>query len=254
MKIAITVLTWNFIHHTKICIESLVIEAKKLEELGHDVFIMVCDNGSTDGTQEFIKSNDYPIKLIELNENTGQSYPKKIMIDYIVACGCDYFYLFDNDVQAIPNSLPVMLDYIDKNDNVGCFGHRIEYYSKDLNDDVICKKMPIVDDLEIELNIKSGLGGNRAWTHYGIYRVKMFREGVFHDVPYIGPGYGFCDDDLGTQILYAGYDVACFKNVYCFHDLNSSVPVLEKLNELNFNRREQWFKNKWKEKLRLDEK
>ena len=76
----------------------------------------------------------------------------------------------------------------------------------------------ISDDLDIEFGVKSGCGATRAWTHYSVYRSKIFNNGVVFDEtgPFSGPGYGFDDDDLGMQIIEAGYQIVCFKNLYCF--------------------------------------
>jgi GT2 family glycosyltransferase len=63
--VAIIMLTWNGLHYTRECLESL----RELTE-GVEYKVIVVDNGSTDGTREYLRSLGW-VELIENAENRG---------------------------------------------------------------------------------------------------------------------------------------------------------------------------------------
>lgn len=251
MKFSAAILTWNNLENTKIFFNSLYYAEDIIKH------ILVVDNGSDDGTIDYLEK-DCPveIELINLEKNFGISIAKNRLVDRSLELGCKYMFMFDNDVAVIPGSLTCMVDYMEKKKNVGCFGHRIDNFTNDINDKRIPAVFVYFDKIRISKNVKSGYGAIRAWTHYSIYRVDLFKQGVRFDEngPFGQAGYGFDDDDLGNQIAAKGYDIACFEDIFCYHNINSCIPNLKKTTGLNFCEREKYFKEKWKDKLRLDEK
>ena len=248
MNISISILTWNDIEDTKILIESLVMDFHDLEK-NHNVFLNICDNGSTDGTVEFLKKcKSLPINLILLEENKGINISKNILIEESIKQDSEYMFAFDHDLAIIRGSMAGMLDVISQNDSVGCFGQHIDFSTKDKNSELITKNFPDISDLIIEKNVRSGCGAVRPWPHYSVYRMSIFLEGVRFDTngPFSYPGYGFDDDDLGMQISEKGYDVWCFVDLYCYHNVNSSITRLEECGLLSsYSEREKYFLNKW---------
>ncbi len=63
--VAIVMLTWNGLHYTQECLTSL----RELTE-GVEYRVIVVDNGSSDGTREYLRTLDW-IELIENSENLG---------------------------------------------------------------------------------------------------------------------------------------------------------------------------------------
>ncbi len=246
-SIAICLLTWNNIENTKIFFESLKPEIKTLNK-NYNILFYVVDNGSTDGTFKYLVNydmEDIPVNVTCFEKNEGIGIAKNELILNAVKNKCKYMFMFDNDIKILNNSMSMMIEYMDKHPNVGCFGQHIDYFTKDLNDSKINE--PLKEYGNIERNVKSGYEATRAWTHYGIYQVKMFQNGVKFDTT--GPmglaGYGFDDDDLGNQIVNSGYYIDCFKNII-YHNINSSISNLEKTSGLNFKNREDYFNNKWR--------
>src|ERR1035437_7379064 len=244
MIVSISILTWNNIGNMKILFESLV---EDLKEFDHYFYINICDNGSNDGTKEYLDKNNVCGKNIILNKNHGIGIAKNLLIEEAMKNNSEYMFMFDNDVAIIPGSLNAMVEFMERNENVACVRQRIDNYSKDINDDKICKKFPNVEDLELVYNVKSGCGATRAWTHYAVYRNSIFGKGIGFEEggPFGEAGYGFDDDDFGNSIVFAGYDIVCFDNIFCFHNINSSVEMLMENNKLHYKERETYFKNKW---------
>jgi len=251
MNISVCILTWNNLQETEILIRSLVSE---LKELGSDynLFLNICDNGSTDGTISFLEGlSEIPGELFFLGENKGISIAKNILIKESISQNSKYMFMFDNDVAVIKGSFSSMIKFMKSNPNVGCFGQHIDFHQNDINSDLIPKEFPPFENLNIEKNVKSGCGAVRAWTHYSVYNMSVFLDGVRFDTkgPFGGPGYGFDDDDLGMQISEEGYGIECFKDIYCYHKINSSVERLKQDGKLNYSERESYFKKKWGKKL-----
>jgi GT2 family glycosyltransferase len=65
-SVTIIILTWNGFQYTRQCLASL----KAAIPLGQDCRVLVVDNGSTDGTIDFLKNQDW-VTLIENDRNLG---------------------------------------------------------------------------------------------------------------------------------------------------------------------------------------
>lgn len=241
--ICISVITWNNLEYSKILFSSI---EKELKSMGIMPKIFVSDNGSTDGTVEYLSSLCFSeFDITYLGENVGISRAKNISIRKARNGKFKYMFMFDNDVAVLPGSLSYMISYMENNEKTGCFGQHIDHYTRDLQD-------PILFDIDyskanILSCVKSGYGSVRAWTHYSLYRTSVFDDGVEFDEsgPFGKAGYGFDDDDLGQQIFEKGYKIDCFSGIKCYHNVNSSVNLLKENSGLNFDQRCSYFKNKW---------
>lgn len=92
MKLSVITLTYNKLEYTKKFIESLFKYTKDFE-------LIVVDNGSTDGTREYLKSLP-DIKLILNEENLGFSKGNNQGIE--IATG-EYIGFLNNDILLYPN-------------------------------------------------------------------------------------------------------------------------------------------------------
>lgn len=239
MKICIGILSWNSLNDIRRLLNSLFKEIN--HNLNYD--IIVVDNGSTDGTIDYLES--LKINVIKLYKNYGIGIAKNLFISHAKNIGSKYLLMFDSDVEIIPDSFDIMINWMENNQSVACLGQHIDYYYNE--NKTIDNITPISNNLDIELNVKSGCGATRAWTHYAIYRTSVFNEVRFDTEGAFGmAGYGFDDDDLGMQIATKGHDIACFRNVYVYHNINSSVDKLRnEMCGLNMHERERLFKKKW---------
>ena len=87
MKLSIITLTYNKLKYTKKYVESLFKYTKDFE-------LIIVDNGSTDGTREYLKSLDN-IKLILNDENVGFSKGNNQGLE--IAEG-EYIAFLNNDI------------------------------------------------------------------------------------------------------------------------------------------------------------
>lgn len=88
-----------------------------------DVACIICDDGSTDGTSDFIQSNYPEIKLIQHTKSKGYIYSRNLMLKQTVS---DYAISFDDDSCFISeNPLQLIEDYFNAHPSCGLIAFRI---------------------------------------------------------------------------------------------------------------------------------
>ena len=99
----VVIVTYNAMQWIDHCLSSV-----KSSDAYADVFII--DNGSTDGTQDYIKHN-YPSALFQQSlKNLGFGKANNIGLRYAVDNGYDYVYLLNQDAWLLPDTLEIMLE------------------------------------------------------------------------------------------------------------------------------------------------
>src|SRR5437868_6971117 len=98
--VSIIVLNWNGRNFLKPCLDSLQkITSPRLE-------ILVVDNNSSDGSQDFIKKNYSKVILIENKKNYG--FAKGNNIGYLASKG-EYILFLNNDTVVSPDFLDILV-------------------------------------------------------------------------------------------------------------------------------------------------
>ena len=100
MQYSIVIVNWNGKEHLEECLDSLYKQTFK------DFEIIIVDNGSTDGSKEFIRKNYPKVKLTENSKNMGFEKPNNQGIN--IAKG-DYILTLNNDIRADKNFLKELL-------------------------------------------------------------------------------------------------------------------------------------------------
>ena len=119
--VSIVIVSWNGKTLLEECLETLSkIDYKNLE-------IIVVDNGSVDGTQEFLKKQYKSIRLIENNKNLGFAEANNIGIK---AAKGDAILLLNNDATMATNALQLMMDEAVADQSCGIVCPKI-YFTKD---------------------------------------------------------------------------------------------------------------------------
>lgn len=81
--------------------------------------IIIVDNGSTDGTQEYINSNFPDTDLIQCDENLGFGKANNIGIAIALNKGAEYIFLLNQDAYLFKGSLKSSLNILTENKNIG---------------------------------------------------------------------------------------------------------------------------------------
>lgn len=111
MKVSIVILNWNGKSLMREYLPNVVAHT-----LGSsDVELVVADNGSVDGSLEFLAAEYPQIRRIDLVDNHGFAEGYNLALSQVEA---EYAVLLNSDVEVSPGWLPVLVDYLDANPGV----------------------------------------------------------------------------------------------------------------------------------------
>lgn len=112
-KIHTIIVTYNAMKWAERCFSSL-------RKSSISVKTIVVDNGSTDGTQEYVKTNFPEVHFIQSPENLGFGKANNIGIEIAYKEGADFFYLMNQDAwifeDTVENLLKVFRKFPDKSE------------------------------------------------------------------------------------------------------------------------------------------
>lgn len=102
-KIYIIIVTYNSMKWAQRCFSSLQQSSVPLN-------CIVVDNGSTDGTQEFITNNFPEVKFVQFAENLGFGKANNLGIEMAYKNGAEFFYLMNQDAWLFEDSIQKLID------------------------------------------------------------------------------------------------------------------------------------------------
>jgi GT2 family glycosyltransferase len=109
-KVAVIILNWNGKHFLEQFLPSVVAHS-----LNEQTEVWVADNGSTDGSIDFIKSNFPQVKRILFDKNYGFTGGYNRALQQIKAT---YYVLLNSDVEVTQNWIEPIISYMDANEKV----------------------------------------------------------------------------------------------------------------------------------------
>jgi GT2 family glycosyltransferase len=120
-KVAIVILNWNGINHLRQFLPSV------LSSVWPNLEIVVGDNGSTDGSVEFLK-NTYPsITIIQNTENFGFTGGYNRVLAQVEA---DYYILLNSDVEVPPNWIAPVIALMESDPLIAVAAPKIKAYDQ----------------------------------------------------------------------------------------------------------------------------
>lgn len=120
----IIVLNWNGKDDTLECLNSL-------QKLNYPNFqILVVDNGSTDGSEEVIRSAFPAVQFIQTGRNLGYAGGNNAGIRFALEQGADYVWLLNNDTTVDPTALTALVVTAQADPLIAFVGSKIYYYDK----------------------------------------------------------------------------------------------------------------------------
>ena len=114
IKVSVVILNWNGKSLMEELLESVVRFSTDFEDFKTEV--VVADNGSTDGSLEFLKNKFFgSVKIIDLQFNHGFAEGYNIAISQLDS---EYLVLLNSDVEVTQDWLKILIDYLDANKDV----------------------------------------------------------------------------------------------------------------------------------------
>lgn len=124
-RVAIVVLTYNGVDDTLACLDSL----RQLDYPRDRYSVVVSDNGSHDGTPERVRAANPTAIVIENGANLGFAAGNNVGLRYALAEGYDYALLLNNDTEADPAFLRLLVAAAEADPRIGVVGPTIYYHS-----------------------------------------------------------------------------------------------------------------------------
>jgi GT2 family glycosyltransferase/glycosyltransferase involved in cell wall biosynthesis len=240
--VSVVVLTYNNLEFTRACLHSLVTQSN-----WRNLEIIVVDNASSDGTQEFLRewTDAGPGRRVILNDdNLGFSAGNNVGL---AAAAGDYLVLLNNDTYVTRNWVRTMVNHLARNPGIGILG-------------------PVTNNIGNEARIEVQYADMDAMARAAAAHTRR-HAGIVFDIPTVaffcvamprstyervGPmdeafGVGFFeDDDYCRRVEAAGLRVACADDVFIHHHLSASFDALkaERKQEL-FDRNKAIYEAKW---------
>ena len=240
-KLAVIILNWNGLELLK---QLLPITA--VHTHGPEVDLIVADNGSTDGSPEWISENFPGILLIRFDRNYGfaEGYNKAIK-----ETGYPFTILLNSDVEVTPGWWQPMLKFMENNPDAGALQPKIKSYNNrdsfeyagaaggflDRLGYPYCRGR-LFDRVEEDHGQYDGEPIDVAWASGA---AMMVRTSLYIDLGGLDPLFfaHMEEIDLCFRIWLAGYRVCAISDSQVFHiggaSLNQGNPKKTYLNFRN---------------------
>ncbi|MCX6325952.1 MAG: glycosyltransferase family 2 protein [Bacteroidia bacterium] len=121
-KTAIVILNWNGIGYLKMFLGTVV-----KHSMSDETVVCVADNGSTDGSPEWIAENFKNVKLIRLDKNHGFAGGYNMALNQIDA---KYYVLINSDIEVTEEWLKPLISVMDNNSDVASCQPKILSYNR----------------------------------------------------------------------------------------------------------------------------
>lgn len=243
--VTVVILTWNGIDYTRRCLETLRATTDHPEYR-----IVVVDNGSTDGTLEYLEELDW-ITLVRNGKNLGFSRANNIGIR---AAGPEHdIVLLNNDTEIIQADwLTRMQEASYRSPDIGCVGCRLRRLDGTLQH--AGAYMPLDTFWGQQIG-----GGERDINQYNqdrevesvVFACVYIKRRTLDDVGLLDEDY-FCyfeDTDYCQRLHSKGYRIICCGVVTVIHHENASTAVNEVAHSKLFYKGQQIFRSKWEGSL-----
>jgi len=216
VKTCVVVPNWNGEAELAACLDSL------LNQTTHS-HIIVVDNGSSDGSTEFIEKHYPDVELIRHNKNKGYAGGVNPGLHRAIELGMKYAAPFNNDAVADPKWLEGLEKYLDNNPGVGIAACKVmssdgtkldstgDYYTvwglpypRGRGEGDAAKY-----DSETSIFAASGAAS--------LYRVKMLRQIGLFDEDF----FAYYEDvDLSFRAQLAGWKVSFVPEAVVYHQIS----------------------------------
>jgi len=217
IKVSVIIVNWNGKQHLEECLNSLSKQTFKAFET------ILVDNGSTDGSIEFVEEHFPVVKVIKLNYNKGFCRGNNIGLQH--ARG-DFIALLNNDTLVDMQWLEELYRAMTKHSHVGiCASCIVNYYSRDVLDTAgdgfdlcgvgykIGEGMPVTE-FQKERYVFGACAGA------ALYRRSMIDEIGFFDERFFAVGE---DLDLSFRARLAGYKCLYVPDAIVYHKIGRTV-------------------------------
>jgi GT2 family glycosyltransferase len=219
--ISVIVVNWNGKHFLRECFDSL------RSQTFTDFETILVDNGSTDGSPDYVRQEFPEVQVIALDHNAGFAAANNVAIR---ASTARYVALLNNDTRALPRWLAALKAALDTRPEIGFCASKIVLYNQ-----------PDVLDSAGDLFYDCGVGEKRgrsqkdderfakpvpvfgACAAAALYRREMFKDIGLFDEDF----FAYAEDvDLNFRAQLAGYKCLFVPDAVVYHHLQGTSRSL----------------------------
>jgi len=92
--------------------------------------VMVVDNGSTDGSVDYIRKSHPGVEIIENGENLGVTGARNVAMRRAIEGGAAWIHHLDNDIRVDPGLLTELMKVAVSDGSIGILGAKIFYHAR----------------------------------------------------------------------------------------------------------------------------
>jgi GT2 family glycosyltransferase len=215
-RTTVIVLNWNGRDLLEECLSSLAAQTDQ------DFETLVVDNGSTDGSVDFVRANFPKVRIMALPENYGFAKGNNIGMR---AVRTERIALLNNDTRVDPAWLEKLNAAMDAHDDVGlCASKMLNYFHPDMIDTA-------GDELGVALAFKRGMGerdnGDYSTSCFvfgacagaALYRKRLLDQVGLFDESFVT---NYEDVDLSFRAQLAGYRCLYVPDAIVYHKVGET--------------------------------
>lgn len=239
-KASIIIVTYNNMHLTQQCIESI-----KKYTAYPNYEIIVVDNASNDGTVDYLKAleNKGEICFILNTENKGFAAANNQGIK--VSSG-EYLILLNNDTAVTRGWLTRIVHYL-KEPSIGLVGPVSNWVGNESKIKTSYSSLEQMHQFAEDYTLD-----NRGKT-FEIRMLVMFclgmRRQLISEIGFLDENFGigsFEDDDFSYRVKQKGYRLICAEDIFIHHEGMASLKKLDNAHYKQiFEQNKRYFENKW---------
>lgn len=225
MDVSFVIVSWNAKDLLEKCVRSVVDH-----KTTHNIETIVVDNASSDGASEMVVEKFPQVRLFRNTENLGFAKANNIGIR---ECIGQYVCLINSDIILLPGCVDSMIDYMEKNGNIGILSPKLQWPNGDLLTN--CKTFPTPwNTLTSTFGLwkifpKSKLFSGREMLYFSYDNIAdieviagsfwMLRRSAINDVGLLDESFFFYSEDLDwcRRFWRAGWRIVFFPHAQAIH-------------------------------------
>jgi GT2 family glycosyltransferase len=234
VKVSVIILTWNGLAYLTECLESLAAQSYR------DFETILVDNGSTDGSAEYVRGA-YPwVRLLELPENVGFAEGNNRGLALVQG---SYIVMLNNDTKAAPEFLAELIRVAESDARIGMVAAKMRnYYQPEWIDAVGLK----IGTNGLGYNIGIGETDSRQYDDaviFGpcggaaLYRREMLAEIGFFDSDF----FAYYEDfDLAWRARLVGWKALAAPRALVYHVHSATGGEMSRFKTY-YTHRNKWY-------------
>ena len=242
--VSVVVITWNNLALTQACLASLFADPS-----GPELEVVVVDNGSRDGTPDWLReqaAREPRLRLVLNEDNRGFAAANNQGLE--IARG-EYLVMLNNDTVVTRGWLRTMVGHFRREPGLGLLGPLTNNIGNEAKVEMRYTEVAAMPSEAARLVLRGA--GRRFDIPVVAFFCVMLRRETFEEVGPLDEGYGmgfFEDDDYCCRVRKTGRTIRCAEDVFVHHELSASFGKVDDAARTElFERNKRYYESKWGE-------